>query len=343
MSDFLLIEGFDYYNTAGTGDGGVLTVWGYGGSGEYDIIAGRDGGQCLRLGDITGGTRYLERFLPEDTNSSFSVGFAMRRGTDGGAMFFRLAGGVTNAAHIELRTSGSTDIGVYAGGVLVGLIPTIFPISTDWFYVELVGTIAPAGGRLEVWVDDTKYIDFTGDTSSHASDHTYGRVLLRCPDGGGSSNWFYFDDIYINKVATRLGEMRIDYHPVSADTAQKDMTPSTGATNYNLLDEIPVATADYVTGAATGDQDIYDLLDIAVDEYDIKAVQPVILAGKTDAGSRQIIVQGISGASEDANTVSLITAPNYRLLDPMDVDPATAAAWTFAGFNALQLGIEVGT
>lgn len=341
MSDFTLLEGFDYYNTAGTGAGGVLTRWSYSGDGEYDIVAGLiGGGQCIRMGDITGGSqRVLTHALPSP-GSTFSVGAFTKCNTDANQMFLRLRnpGGTT---HIQLVSLTYTDIQVYAGGALVGTITGAWASTSAVVHIEVIGLIDPTTGWIEVYVDKILALTFSGDTSGHASDHTIGLIDISCGNGTGSSNQFSFDHLYFNTTAVQHGDLLIDYVPVAADTADKDWTPSTGTNNAALIDEAPVVLTDYVTGSALGNLDIYDLADLVADTTDILAVQTVVLENKTDAGDREFEVQLISSAAQIDDTIvpSLTARYNYGTIS--DVDPNTSAAWTYSGFNALKLGLEV--
>lgn len=342
MSDFVLLEGFDYYNSAGTGAGGVVsTQWNPSGDGEYDIIAGLiGGGQCLRMGDITGGSqRVLTRTLPAAT-ATFSVGAFTRSATDAAQFFLRLRN-ASGAVQVQLNTSAFTDMVIIVAGVTLTTIPNVWPTTTAVKHIEVVGTIHPSAGTINFYVDKVLVYSFTGDTSAHATDHTINTIDISCGNGTGSSNWFYFDHLYVNTTAVQHGDLLIDYVPVAADTADKDWVPSTGTANAALLDEVPVAVADYVTGSVVGDLDVYDLGDLVADTTDILAVQPVILAAKTDAGARECEVQLRNGSGQvDALVVPGITTQFfYGVIS--DTDPNTAAPWTYGGFNNAKLGLEV--
>lgn len=342
MSDFLLIEGFDYYNTAGTGAGGVVSSqWVPSGDGEYDIVAGLiGGGQCVRMGDITGGSqRVLTRQLGA-TTATFSVGFFTRCNTDAAQFFLRLRN-ASGAVHLQLNTSVYTDMVIIAGGVTLTTIGGVWPTTSAVKHIEVVGTVHPSTGTLDVYVDKVLVYSFTGDTSGHATDHTISQIDISCGNGTGSANQFSVDHLYVNTVATQHGDLLIDYVPVSADTADKDWTPSTGTNNAAMIDEVPVAVADYVTGSVVGNLDIYDLANLAADSSDILAVQAVVLDTKTDAGAREFEVQVISGAAQVDTTVVPAVTTGFHYGSIIDDDPNTAAPWTYSAFNAAKLGLEV--
>lgn len=342
MSNFALIEGFDYYNSAGTGAGGVVSSqWVPSGDGEYDIVAGLiGGGQCVRMGDITGGSqRVLTRQLPAAT-ATFSVGMFTRCNTDAAQFFLRLRN-ASGATQLQLNTSAYTDMVIICGGVTLTTIAGVWPTISAVKHIEVVGTVHPTAGTLAVYVDKVLVYSFTGDTSNHASDHTISQIDISCGNGTGANNQFSVDHLYVNTTATQHGDLLIEYKPVAADTADKDWVPSTGTANAALIDEVPVAVADYVTGSVVGDLDVYDLSDLVADSTDILAVQPVILAAKTDAGSREFEMQLRNGAGQVDNVVvpGITTQFHYGTIS--DTDPNTAAPWTYGGFNNAKLGLEV--
>ena len=341
MSEYLLIEGFDYYNSAGTGAGGVVSSqWVPGGDGEYDIVTGLiGGGLCLRMGDITGGSqRTLTRALPAST-STFSVGAFTRCNTDANQDFLQLRH--ATGAHIQLRSLTYTDVQVYAGGVLVGTITGVWATTSAVVHIEVIGSINPTTGWIEIYIDEVLEFSFSGDTSGDATDHTISSILISCGNGTGANNQFSFDHLYLSNLATQHGGLLIDYVPVSADTADKDWTRSTGADNYALIDEVPVAVADYVNGVNVGDLDVYELANLAADTTDILAVQAVVLDTKTDAGARAFEVQLRSSAAQLDSTIVPAVTTQFHYGTISDVDPNTSAAWTYSGFNALKLGLEV--
>ena len=343
MTDFSLIEGFDYYNGGGTTNGGYRSVWTGGGSGDWLTGTGRFGvGQRCRLGDATGNTAYIQRTLPGGAiGPDFAIGFAYSQNGDGVSQLFYTRNGATE--QLNLRHIGGGNFGLYLNATLLGTTGAIMVGNNEaeWVWFDIVGTLADSGGHVEVWVNNVKKIDFTGDTTNGAA--VFDRILLRCPDGTGASNWSNFDDLLIWPVATRIGDSRIDYQPVNGDTADKDFTPSTGSDNYALLDEVPMAVADYVTAINLGDKDVYEVTNLSADTSSILAAQGVILFDKTDAGARELEVQIISAAADESGIVVPGTTANMAYGPCVDVDPNTSAPWTYGGFNAMKLGLEVTT
>lgn len=339
MSDFLLLEGFDAYPSVNAADGGLQSKWTIGGSGTFNLAAGRFAGQCMRLYDATGSTRFARRNLPALAGPNFCIGFAYRCGDAPGIgtqYIFYLDNVTTSQIRIlqtgqKLNVTRNTTVLFTTGDIL---------ITNQWHYIELVGTLADTGGHVELWVDNVKVGEFSGDTNNVAGAQ-YNSILLLAPDNAGSGTIASFDDLYVNNGNVRLGEMRIDYSPVSGDTADKDFVPSTGSTNWNLLDEVPIVSTDYVTGAVVTDKDLYEIADITDDGGQVFAVQAMISALKTDAGTREFDVLLVAGASTVNTRQVPVTTPYIHEGEILENNPATSAPWTFSGLNGVKVGQEV--
>ncbi len=71
------------------------------------------------------------------------------------------------------------------------------------------------------------------------------------------------------------------------------------------------------------------------------AVQVATAARKDDAGSRSLRALIRSGATT-ANGATRVLGTSYALYDDrFETDPATGTAWTKAGVDALEAGVEV--
>ena len=122
-----------------------------------------------------------------------------------------------------------------------------------------------------------------------------------------------------------------------------DFTPSAGSVHYSLVAEAPDDDGDasYVESGTVGHKDLYGYQDLTGTPAAIMAVQLATVARKDDAGSRSLRAVLKSGATT-ANGATRVLGTSYALYDDrFEVDPATGAAWTKAGVDALQAGVEV--
>ena len=87
-----------------------------------------------------------------------------------------------------------------------------------------------------------------------------------------------------------------------------------------------------------GHEDLYAYQDLTGTPAAIMAVQLATVARKDDAGSRSLRAVLKSGATT-ANGATRVLGTSYALYDDrFEVDPATGAAWTKAGVDALEAG-----
>ena len=148
-----------------------------------------------------------------------------------------------------------------------------------------------------------------------------------CDTGGGRNDDF-------------LGDVKVVTLRPNADTAQADFTPSAGSAHYSLVAEAPDDDGDasYVESGTVGHKDLYGYQDLTGTPAAIMAVQVATVARKDDAGSRSLRAVLKSGATT-ANGATRVLGTSYALYDDrFEVDPATEAAWTKAGVDALQAG-----
>ena len=116
-----------------------------------------------------------------------------------------------------------------------------------------------------------------------------------------------------------------------------------GLPNYNSIADPSDTDADtsYVTASTVGDFDLYDVEAYPPASANIKAVNHIAWARKTDATARTMNLTTKSGATTtDSTAVTLATTyVGYNRL--YETDPNTASDWTVSGVNALQVGQKV--
>jgi hypothetical protein len=168
-------------------------------------------------------------------------------------------------------------------------------------------------------------------------------AVVLSSDGSFSTQRIY-DDLYMTNTATRVGERRIDVLRPSADTAQKDWTPSTGTNNSALVDDTTFNDdTDYVSASTVGNKDLYDIGNLGFTPAAITALQVTYRARKDDATTREIRANVKSGSTTANGATKGMTTSYQTFFDIYETDPATSAAWTTSAVNALQIGPEVVT
>ena len=100
-------------------------------------------------------------------------------------------------------------------------------------------------------------------------------------------------------------------------------------------------TTTYVSDSTPGNRDQYTVENLAFTPIAIHAVAYHVIADKDEAGARGIKLYVDSGASEALSSqfyLSQDTPLDWQYI--VETDPATGVAWTKAGVDAMELGVE---
>jgi hypothetical protein len=117
-------------------------------------------------------------------------------------------------------------------------------------------------------------------------------------------------------------------------------SPSTGD-NYACVEEVPASETDYVKVNAIGNIDTYAAGNLVGTVGSVKCVQVQALAiseGAPTPTRLQLVAR--SGAVDYFSADILVPATSATLANIWETDPATAAAWTEGGVNAMEIGVK---
>ena len=218
------------------------------------------------------------------------------------------------------------------GGTTVATASIVVPDS-NWHHYKAYMYIANSGGRLKLDMDGVTILDYTGDTEA-GSDGVINNVRFQT----FADTYAYVDDLILD-TATNWGDIRFNGLTPSSDVSVA-WTPSTGATNYNLVDEVPYSDADYVETATDAIQDIYGLTDWTGTNKTPEMTVLWARALKTTVDTQQLKLIVKSGSTTDVGSAQEIfsTAGYIHRVDL--TDPDTGTAWTDSGIDAMQVGME---
>jgi hypothetical protein len=353
-------EGFDFYTAVATGTWAMSNRWNFtivsvttsGSSLTNDIVAGRSGGQALRMGLRTGSNltnpgHYWMRAM-DSLNAKVRVGFAYKRQnlaeTTTGAPFFEFARLGTYQCGLAVNSSGAIQP-LAGSGSLTGTPSANNVILPDtWYYIEIY--VGYAAGAMRVLVDGVEVLNQTGLSLSGSGTGTSDQMRLymnRNVDSGGDT-YCYFDDLYWEEGVTTdalLGPRVVETLLPNAETATTDWTPSTGTDNSALVDEAtPNGDTDYVYASTVGAKDIYDLTPPANTPAEVNLVKVNVINRKTDTGA--VYLAGLvesgavvgTGATFAAAASSAYGSGAGRFV----VDPSTGIAFTGASIYNLRAG-----
>jgi hypothetical protein len=272
------------------------------------------------------------------------IGFAYGLAITSGGDIIRLYGDGGATAHLSLRWTSSTVFALFRGATQLATATLTNPIIPIWYYIEISATIDDTVGAVEVRVNGSTVMTFTGDTKNGGTANTIDAISIST---AGTSAGNCYDDMYVlNGTGSApyndfLGEVRVYTTVPSGAGASTQWTPSAG-TNFGAVDDIPYSAADYVSTSTSGNRDTYAMGDVLSGIGTVYAVRTTAIAKKSDAGVASLKVVDRSGGTNYYGPTTALNAGDTSVPGAIrTVDPATSAAWTVSGVNALEAGVEL--
>jgi len=222
-----------------------------------------------------------------------------------------------------------------------------------WHAIEMRYQITSATvGIVEVWLDGTRVVNFSGDAAATANVNVLsvllGALFTASASTGMTGVYYAFDDIAINDTAGsvnngRAGDGRVVLLSPTGAGSNSGLTrggTDTGA-NWSQTSELPPSLTQYVFGATAALRDTYALGDLPVTPASISAVEVIALAQNNDAGAGSLGLTVKSSSTTNEGTAQALGTSAAYLRQLYETDPATSTAWTAAGVNALEAGVTV--
>lgn len=218
----------------------------------------------------------------------------------------------------------------------------------QWFLLEVHCKIHDTLGIFEVKVDGETVISVVGtapvpcDTRSGATttiDNVY---------------WYGFGKITDIAICDTLGAVNNTwigngYGSCIVPNADGDSSQFTGSdadkvNNWNLVDEVPWSTTDYVQDNVVGEKDLYNMTSpgLAANEY-CNCITTRAIA-KLDQEGDGGLQMGIKTATEAWAAASPLPSDSWKTLSQLnEVDPDDSLAWDGTKLDAIQAGVKVAT
>lgn len=336
-------DGFDSYTDYDDDPAHTAPTMRYGSTNQYSsVVDGRFGGKAFGYG--TSSPRFSVPAV-----STFAIGFAhyfsdsasfSRTPYNELLYCYQASGG--NVVILGIDSAGALYLGKTSNATSQKIANTDAGVleTQAWHFIELeVSLDTSSAGTAKVYLDGVAVltatdIDFTAstvDTFSFGTFSVNGSAACR------------LDDLYVTDSAVRLGELRIETVRVSADTTDKDFAPLSGTDNYAMVNgDTFDGDTSYVSSDTAGDMDIYAVGNISESSpQKIHAVQVSSFARKDGAASRTYRNKLVSGDTTSNGSTNSVSSSYQRKFDIIETDPDTDVAWTAAGVNALQIGVEV--
>lgn len=343
----VFMEGFDYYNGVGPNTG-MTSRWTA--SSRSGLVAGRFGGQAIQHNTDTA-TSGFSICLLESSVTSFACGFALKlpffgtAGANNGGVFgFYNSTNAQFAFTIRPNAFAGIDIyrqtGINSAATIVGSTANNILRLSTWHYIECVCDISTTSGSIKLWVDGAQVLNLSNVNNQAGISDVVDSIVCGWfgSVGGGGSN--QIDDIYVTDTSVRIGERKIETLYPNSDIAQ-GFIRSSGTSNFSLVDDPQTNTTDYVIGTAPGDTDTYGFTNLTTVPTFVDAVQVNTVAMKTDAATRNISIQLISGPTVDDGPDFALSGSYNRYGRLVIQDPNTGSTWTASAVNNIQGGPKV--
>jgi hypothetical protein len=307
-------------------------------TGTWLSAAGRRAGSLAMRCSTMGSISSLRRSFPSVGNTVF-VSFAIRPTVSFSASSTGMIFSEGGTTHILLRFRNTGLVEVVRGAATV--LGSFTPNYVVWQFWQIRVVIHDTAGSVEIRGGSGDVIfSVSGVDTREGLTGVIDGVLVAGYQGTE------FDDLHIwdesgSICNTWTGDTRIDtlYPTGAGDSTQ--FTPSAGA-NWQCVDEPDASAADFVSSNTVGHQDLYGCANLPHAPVSVFGVVRTAFAGKDDAGARSLALLTKSGSTVSAGTpVALQLGSNTRVADVLQTDPNTSAAWTQAGINAMQIGVEV--
>lgn len=331
------IEGFDSYPTI-AGVLGVESRWIVTATGSFSLTGGRFGGQGVR----NSGSAAMSAALGGSPDVAGTVGLAYQVVVSPAALSRILT---LRDSNDDVQATLAMDqlgrVFVYRGNLTTFLAQADVTLTVGvWYYIEVEFSIDNGAGFLRVFVNGSRVINFVGNTQGVSGVNTVSRIGLFNTTGAHAAA---YDDVYGLSVASRLGECRVEPLRPNNDTATKNFTPNAGTENYTRVNEVLTdGDTSYVYSSLVGAEDLYEVGNLSVTPQNIFAVQTRIVARKDDVATRVLKASLKSGAAATVYGSDFFLASSYTTkVDIYEQDPNTAAAWTKAGVDAIQIGQKI--
>lgn len=319
-------QGWSHTNTnrtVGAGQNGIASIRAtlgadaaaiYGFASKTEVITGF----CFRFTNVTSGQAYFLKFA--NSGGSDLTTFTVQ----------------PDGALIAWRGNQAAELG--------RTLPGYFNNSVE-LYVEIRLKCSSTVGEVEIRLNGnpTPALLVTGVNTGSGSVEQL-KFHTNAVGTRDHSAWYLLDVTGGAPFNTFLGHVRYAALLPTAEGATTGWTPLSGTDNALMVDDDGSQDGDatYDSAGNVGDTDTYVTGNIPTPSSSILAVVPVLHAKKSDAGVRAIKHVIRRSGTDYPGAVDQYLGSTYTAYrDPVLTDPSTAAAWTDAGIDAMEVGLKV--
>ena len=343
----IFCEGFEQYADQADIDRSAWNRAGFGGS-LATFPAGRYvGSQAMKLANSSS---EMWLMLPVHT-SEYWLGFAVK--WDGTSMSNQDIVSFRSAVseNVQLQATSGGELEIRQAATLLEVTSGLGLVVGTWYYIEVHVLISQTVGEYEVRVNEAVQLGPATGQDTQGSGATAPNCDAIWWDDNTTSDPMY-DDIYLcdNTGLVNndfLGEIQVETVVPVGDGTRNDMTPLSGLTNYEMVDDgsAPDDDTTYVSGAVVGDDELYDFAALGASGFAIDTVHAVAVTNlyrKVDPGVRTIKALARSNVTEVEGATIAGVGVEYQYSQQIyETDPDGGGVWDETAINAAEFGITI--
>lgn len=313
-----------------------------------DVAGGTMGSSPSRTGvggsQYFGGSGLYSCAFPAGNRRVVGIGATFDNFNPGVNWFYLREGGTS---HLYLSWDGNVagasggHLRLLRGDGTVLATSTMQMILNVWMYVEVDALIDDVAGSVTVYINGSTAMTFSGDTRNGGT----GVIDNMALQGGfNGAQRMYVDDLYVDDSIVRGDVVVRTLVPNgNGSSSQWVNSAATSTNNYSYVDEANSSMTDYVGASASGTSDLYALTDLPTN-YNVLAIQELIYAVKSDAGTSPIVLPQAKGQLGTVRTDTALPALTTTALayngDLQTSDP-DGNALNAARVNAMEIGAQI--
>lgn len=208
-----------------------------------------------------------------------------------------------------------------------------------WYQIRFyIGNGTTAG--YSVYINGVLELSGTGDfVAADSGDVIFGKSS----DRSGQTVDYYFDDVVIDNAAFPSTDLKVNVLKPTANGSTMSWSNGTNTSDYTQVDEIPIDSTDYVQSPTTGNPNIalFTMQSMATVGFNgnVKAIKGVAFSRENTSVTSAVKIRVRSGGTDsDSSTFNGSNTTYNGQSRLLLTDPATSAAWTTSGVNAIEVG-----
>jgi hypothetical protein len=242
-------------------------------------------------------------------------------------------------SQVKIYMNPSYGFSVYNGNqTLLGSTNNNIIIDNKWYFLEIKVTVSDTVGEVTFRLNESQVLNLTSKDTKIGTD--YIRYVSFCPFYLNGNIWH--DDFYIDSSQFH-GDCEVKTFYPDADGNSSDFTRSTGANDYECVDEvISNGDTDYIYSDTLNHKSLFGITTGVLGT--VKGIQVNNNVRIDQAGTRKITPLIRSNSTNYSGTETDNISANYIFYTEVwETDPDDSNAWTQTKLEAAEFGLEITT